>query len=70
MSLAAADGLDVLLPYRFTLFSNYNNTVYGANCVLLPYRFTLFSNCKRYDLIENFVLLPYRFTLFSNQLKI
>lgn len=22
MSLAAADGLDVLLPYRFTLFSN------------------------------------------------
>ena len=56
----------VLLPYRFTLFSN-NTTGLKLNLnVLLPYRFTLFSN-RCYD-ITNIprVLLPYRFTLFSN----
>ena len=36
----------VLLPYRFTLFSNYDAEQYGNGFVLLPYRFTLFSNLK------------------------
>ena len=34
----------VLLPYRFTLFSNRNRQQAYAYLVLLPYRFTLFSN--------------------------
>ena len=34
----------VLLPYRFTLFSNQGGTRRHKNIVLLPYRFTLFSN--------------------------
>ena len=56
----------VLLPYRFTLFSNINRGKIKITLVLLPYRFTLFSN----QLVEIWhyfvVLLPYRFTLFSN----
>ena len=36
----------VLLPYRFTLFSNRLNRGYANIYVLLPYRFTLFSNLK------------------------
>ena len=36
--------LIVLLPYRFTLFSNLVFTVCTTFRVLLPYRFTLFSN--------------------------
>mgnify|MGYP003237841420 CR=1 FL=1 len=36
----------VLLPYRFTLFSNNNNLLTSIELVLLPYRFTLFSNLK------------------------
>ena len=34
----------VLLPYRFTLFSNGYLIQYITYQVLLPYRFTLFSN--------------------------
>nr|DAX10477.1 MAG TPA: hypothetical protein [Bacteriophage sp.] len=34
----------VLLPYRFTLFSNPAPRVVAIPAVLLPYRFTLFSN--------------------------
>ena len=34
----------VLLPYRFTLFSNNEINSHRGNPVLLPYRFTLFSN--------------------------
>ena len=38
--------ISVLLPYRFTLFSNYVFQRSKNNSVLLPYRFTLFSNLK------------------------
>ena len=57
----------VLLPYRFTLFSNTHRSTGEAQNVLLPYRFTLFSNAltKFINFIK--VLLPYRFTLFSNE---
>ena len=56
----------VLLPYRFTLFSNCDVFAILKETVLLPYRFTLFSNLKsRLDKPYS-VLLPYRFTLFSN----
>ena len=34
----------VLLPYRFTLFSNIPANITFKINVLLPYRFTLFSN--------------------------
>ena len=56
----------VLLPYRFTLFSNYTSTPLSLNAVLLPYRFTLFSNGLEVEAERKAVLLPYRFTLFSN----
>ena len=56
----------VLLPYRFTLFSNSVNQIFKAVQVLLPYRFTLFSNAHITRLHSHSVLLPYRFTLFSN----
>ena len=36
----------VLLPYRFTLFSNIPPDITFKISVLLPYRFTLFSNLK------------------------
>ena len=36
--------IEVLLPYRFTLFSNTVLDFVVVNSVLLPYRFTLFSN--------------------------
>ena len=35
---------EVLLPYRFTLFSNRESLNPSNIVVLLPYRFTLFSN--------------------------
>ena len=57
----------VLLPYRFTLFSNSVKISAFEIEVLLPYRFTLFSNTGD-DIVEiATVLLPYRFTLFSNK---
>ena len=56
----------VLLPYRFTLFSNNDRLYDLQHLVLLPYRFTLFSNIKPYCKDLDNVLLPYRFTLFSN----
>ena len=56
----------VLLPYRFTLFSNVTAKLEGETSVLLPYRFTLFSNSSQWTFQMNSVLLPYRFTLFSN----
>ena len=56
----------VLLPYRFTLFSNYNCREQLKALVLLPYRFTLFSNLLYRTSTQLSVLLPYRFTLFSN----
>ena len=34
----------VLLPYRFTLFSNAEFANQNLDSVLLPYRFTLFPN--------------------------
>ena len=58
----------VLLPYRFTLFSNERACNLFGWCVLLPYRFTLFSNGHWLQEILKKVLLPYRFTLFSNDL--
>ena len=57
----------VLLPYRFTLFSNLPHTACALSRVLLPYRFTLFSNKYYKQLADGKVLLPYRFTLFSNR---
>ena len=36
--------IEVLLPYRFTLFSNIHIKISAEHTVLLPYRFTLFSN--------------------------
>ena len=56
----------VLLPYRFTLFSNIRNSASTNYRVLLPYRFTLFSNVHLIHISLRVVLLPYRFTLFSN----
>ena len=56
----------VLLPYRFTLFSNGAILIATVEFVLLPYRFTLFSNIALCKLTNFVVLLPYRFTLFSN----
>ena len=56
----------VLLPYRFTLFSNLYYNQRKEIKVLLPYRFTLFSNQSVLFSSKIFVLLPYRFTLFSN----
>ena len=58
--------LSVLLPYRFTLFSNQESKSRLTVTVLLPYRFTLFSNTPFLISIQFAVLLPYRFTLFSN----
>ena len=61
----------VLLPYRFTLFSNHTLCPTKVTLVLLPYRFTLFSNTLTGICYNIPVLLPYRFTLFSNlKLKI
>ena len=57
----------VLLPYRFTLFSNALSLPPPECFVLLPYRFTLFSNWWTAWPISAHVLLPYRFTLFSNE---
>ena len=56
----------VLLPYRFTLFSNRLLVDEKSEEVLLPYRFTLFSNLTTAIWSGKKVLLPYRFTLFSN----
>ena len=56
----------VLLPYRFTLFSNKTRRRITLAIVLLPYRFTLFSNGNGCTADRIAVLLPYRFTLFSN----
>ena len=56
----------VLLPYRFTLFSNRGIDMLDVRLVLLPYRFTLFSNDIYSPCYIYTVLLPYRFTLFSN----
>ena len=56
----------VLLPYRFTLFSNHQSVIIKHARVLLPYRFTLFSNEPWVTFLDSVVLLPYRFTLFSN----
>ncbi len=36
--------LIVLLPYKFTLLSNYQAVAVYAEKVLLPYKFTLLSN--------------------------
>ena len=58
----------VLLPYRFTLFSNQQTGQRPVLRVLLPYRFTLFSNYALNSCNACAVLLPYRFTLFSNSL--
>ena len=58
--------MEVLLPYRFTLFSNRLIANLAISLVLLPYRFTLFSNLFRNLRWYSCVLLPYRFTLFSN----
>ena len=44
----------VLLPYRFTLFSNEHQTARRKTAVLLPYRFTLFSN-NWIPLLRNFL---------------
>ena len=60
----------VLLPYRFTLFSNERILYRMHACVLLPYRFTLFSNINVRFSVKIIVLLPYRFTLFSNDVII
>ena len=43
--------LTVLLPYRFTLFSNTLDEYKIKISVLLPYRFTLFSNNMRSILV-------------------
>ena len=59
----------VLLPYRFTLFSNIALCKLTNFVVLLHYRFTLFSNYHSRRLRIPTVLLPYRFTLFSNPLR-
>ena len=58
--------MKVLLPYRFTLFSNAGGGGQNRIKVLLPYRFTLFSNAVLQIFKSVSVLLPYRFTLFSN----
>ena len=58
---------NVLLPYRFTLFSNGMTGKSIQDLVLLPYRFTLFSNQSGNVSSSVNVLLPYRFTLFSNK---
>ena len=60
------DKRSVLLPYRFTLFSNWLWQAGTQHQVLLPYRFTLFSNTAKLKFTICPVLLPYRFTLFSN----
>ena len=56
----------VLLPYEFTLFSNYLKDSVFTTRVLLPYEFTLFSNKVPVEGVSFNVLLPYEFTLFSN----
>ena len=56
----------VLLPYGFTLFSNYSKHLQYFTVVLLPYGFTLFSNARNTLCTSLQVLLPYGFTLFSN----
>ena len=43
----------VLLPYRFTLFSNPQTTGHRKGKVLLPYRFTLFSNVCCFVIARN-----------------
>ena len=60
----------VLLPYRFTLFSNVLNLFDFKPCVLLPYRFTLFSNCRRRLIQRHRFYYLIDFTLFSNRLAV
>ena len=64
--ICSITSLTVLLPYRFTLFSNPRYKGKPTSMVLLPYRFTLFSNPFADGSVNTIVLLPYRFTLFSN----
>ena len=64
--LSTPDALEVLLPYGFTLFSNFTAVEVKRYSVLLPYGFTLFSNGNTCILRAGTVLLPYGFTLFSN----
>mgnify|MGYP000500103589 CR=1 FL=1 len=66
MSTITPETIFVLLPYRFTLFSNAVVVLGFFILVLLPYRFTLFSNTTESAMTAECVLLPYRFTLFSN----
>ena len=56
----------VLLPYKFTLLSNYSTMTSDGKIVLLPYKFTLLSNCLLGFVKQSQVLLPYKFTLLSN----
>ena len=55
----------VLLPYRFTLFSNTLSVAVSAVAVLLPYRFTLFSNIV-YDISKD-ILFYYLIDLHYSQ---
>ena len=57
----------VLLPYEFTLLSNYSLKTWQIDVVLLPYEFTLLSNVLMEVIMKKKVLLPYEFTLLSNQ---
>ena len=45
---ARDNAVEVLLPYRFTLFSNVLPNWAVVVVVLLPYRFTLFSNAPMF----------------------
>ena len=56
----------VLLPYKFTLLSNWGPPYTGTTYVLLPYKFTLLSNAWLGMPQSVDVLLPYKFTLLSN----
>ena len=64
-----AFGLQVSLPYGFTLFSNNGFPFFVKLNVSLPYGFTLFSNFRYLLRVTQLVSLPYGFTLFSNRAK-
>ena len=63
----AKPSINVLLPYEFTLLSNFSDNIEKTLNVLLPYEFTLLSNMNKVFNSIYIVLLPYEFTLLSNR---
>ncbi len=58
--------LAVLVPYKITLLSNYQEAWAEYRYVLVPYKITLLSNVWKRNPTAGRVLVPYKITLLSN----